>query len=215
MLKKIQEDTELIQNTLNGNPQAQELLYEKYKNSVKNFLKRKYSVYYDLDDDVSEIMIKVFMNLENYDSSKAKFRSWVFTIAKNHMVDKWRNNTITLTGSNTNCVISYSTTTSGDIAGESSFITSSNTGAVEITNNGYTTTNCSSADYEFENCSTINFVSDQIAPEDYTLLDMKYVQGYSYNEIGSEFNLSSNTVSNKVNYIKSKLKKNNPEIIYE
>jgi len=215
MLKKIQEDTELIQNTLNGNSQAQEILYEKYKKSVKNFLKRKYSVYYDLDDDVSEIMIKVIMNLENYDSSKAKFRSWVFSIAKNHMVDKWRNNSITLTGSNTNCVISYSTTTTADVASNSSFITSNNAGSLEIGNNGYTTTNCSSADYEFENCSTINFVSDQLTPQDFTLLDMKYAQGYSYDEIGSEFNLSSNTISNKVNYIKTKLKKNNPEIIYD
>lgn len=214
MIKKVQEDIEVIQNILNGNQQAQEILYEKYKLSVTNFLKRKYSVYYDLDDDVSEIMIKVFMNLENYDKTKSKFRSWVFTIAKNHMVDKWRNNSITLTGTNTNCVISYSTTTTGDISGNSSFITSSNTGAIDI-NNNFTTTNCCSADYEFENCSSINFISDQLTPQDFTLLDMKYAQGYSYNEIGSEFNLSSNTVSNKVNYIKTKLKKNNPEIIYE
>lgn len=200
---------------MNGSPQAQEILYEKYKKSVKNFLKKTYSVYYDLDDDVSEIMIKVFMNLHTYDQTKSKFRSWVFSIAKNHMVDKWRSTTISLTGSNTNCVFSYSTTTSAEIANSSgSYITSSNTGIID-TGGSFTTTNCDSADYEFENCSTINFVSDQLTPQDYTLLDMKYVQGYNYCEIGDEFNVSSNTVSNRVNYIKTKLKKNNPEIIYE
>jgi len=199
---------ELIQNTLSGIPQAQEILYEKYKKSVRNFLKKKYSVCYDLDDDVSEIMIKVFMNLENYDNTKSKFRSWVFSIAKNHMVDKWRNNTISLTGSNTNCVISYSTDTI-DISNNGSYATS-NTAFLEGSS---FITNCCSADYGFENCSSINLILDQITPQDYTLLDMKYMQGYNYCEIGSEFNVSSNTISNRVNYIKTKLKKNNPDIM--
>lgn len=198
---------------MNGNTQAQGILYNKYKKSVKNFLKRTYSIYNDLDDDVSEIMIKVFMNLQNYDQTKSKFRSWVFSIAKNHMIDKWRNNTITLTGSNTNCVISYTTTVAGtDVSNNSGYITSCNSDVIDFGGNSYTTNSCS-ADYDFENCSSINFISDQLTPEDFTLLDMKYVQGYSYNEIGSEFNVTSTTISNKVNYIKTKLKKNNPEII--
>jgi len=202
---------ELIQNTLNGSPQAQEILYDKYKKSVRNFLKNKYSVYYDLDDDVAEIMIKVFIKLNTFDSTKSKFRSWVFSIAKNHMVDKWRNNTLSLTGgSNSNCVFSYSTT-GLEIGGDSTFLTTTSTAALDV-GGTFTTSNTCSADFDFENCSSINFITDQITPQDYTLLDMKYVQGYNYNEIGSEFNVSSNTISNRVNYIKTKLKKNNPEM---
>ena len=201
---------ELIQSILNGSPQAQEILYEKYKKSVRNFLKNKYSIYYDLDDDVSEIMIKVFMKLNTFDSSKSKFRSWVFSIAKNHMVDKWRNNTISLTGgSNSNCVFSYSTT-GAEIDGDNTFPNTISTTTLDI--GGTFTTNCCSADFDFENCSSINFITNPITPQDYTLLDMKYVQGYDYKEIGSEFNVSSNTISNRVNYIKTKLKKNNPEM---
>jgi len=202
---------ELIQNTLNGSPQAQEILYDKYKKSVRNFLKNKYSVYYDLDDDVAEIMIKVFIKLNTFDSTKSKFRSWVFSIAKNHMVDKWRNNTLSLTGgSNSNCVFSYSTT-GPEIGGDSTFLTTTSTAALDV-GGTFTTSNTCSADFDFENCSSINFITDQITPQDYTLLDMKYVQCYNYNEIGSEFNVSSNTISNRVNYIKTKLKKNNPEM---
>lgn len=196
---------------MNGNPRAQEVLYEKYKKNVKNFLKNKYSAHYDLDDDVSEIMIKVFMNLEKYDSTKSKFRSWVFSIAKNYMVDKWRNSNNTIT-STTGITCSASTDVNYESSG-SYFITSSNTGAI-TTNTTFTTSNCS-ADFDFENCSSINYISRQLSPQDYTLLEMKYIQGYNYNEIGNEFNLTSSTVSNRVNYIKTKLKKNNPEIIYE
>lgn len=199
---------------MNGNLQAEGILYEKYKNSVKNFLKKKYSTYADLDDDISEIMIKVFMNLKNYDSTKSKFRSWVFTIAKNHMVDKWRNNTITLTGNSSGVITVSADANTFNLSDSGGYITSTSTTAINGNTGTFTTSNCS-ADYDFENCSSINFVSNQLSAEDFTLLDMKYVQGYSYNEIGSEFNVTSSTISNKVNYIKTKLKKNNPEIIYE
>ena len=211
MTKKVQEDIELIQSILDGNQQAQGILYEKYKKSVKNFLKNKYSQYADLDDDVSEIMIKVFMNLQNFDNTKSKFRTWVFTIAKNHMVDKWRNGTITLTGNSSIITVSTDGTTGVDISSSGGY-TTSNTATLNMNCSSFTT--CC-AGLEFENCNTVNYVSDQLSPQDFTMLDMKYVQGYSYNEIGSEFNVTSSTISNKVNYIKTKLKKNNPEIIYE
>lgn len=208
---KIQEDTELIQNILNDNPQAQKTLYEKYSKLVKYFLIKKYPTCSDYDDDISEIMIKVFTKLKSFDINKSKFKSWVFGIAKNHMIDKWRSDTITLTGSNTNHTFSYSTTATDTTSG---YITSNNIGTIDINNCSYTTNTCG-ADYDFENCSSISYIADQLTPQDYTLLDMKYIQGYNYAEIGIEFNVTSSTISNRVNYIKTKLKKNNPEIIYK
>jgi RNA polymerase sigma factor (sigma-70 family) len=194
---------------LKGNPKAQEILYNKYKIIVKNFIKSKYSNINDIDDDVSEIMIKVIMNLESFDVNKSKFKSWVFSIAKNYMIDKWRNNSITLTGNNTNCVISYTT---GD-----SYYDNISTSYINATSDMFTNSTSinNTADYDFENCSSISYITNQLTPQDYTLLNMKYIQGYNYNEIGCEFNLTSSTISNRINYIKTKLKKDNPEIIYE
>lgn len=206
-----QEDTALIQNILNGSPQAQEKLYNKYKKSVKNFLKGKYSLYYDLDDDVSEIMIKVFMNLNTFDSTKSKFRSWVFSIAKNYMIDKWRSKSCTATLSAGNPTYTSSVDCQGIAVNNSGFITASNVNNMAFVSNG----TCTSCNSEFENCSSINYISTQLSPTDFTLLDMKYVLGYNYNEIGKEFNLTSSTISNRINYIKTKLKKNNAEIIYD
>ena len=203
---KTQTDTELIQRIIAGEPRAQEMLYEKYTKSVKNYLKNKYSAYYDLDDDVSEIMIKVFTKLETYDKTKSKFRSWVYTIANNHVIDKWRGScVVTLNAESLNFSTSADT---NSISSSNGYLTSNNTELKQQ----QTFTSCNT---DFENCSTINFVSDQLTPQDYTLLDMKYMQGYNYCEIGSEFNVTSSTISNRVNYIKTKLKKNNPEIIYE
>jgi len=193
---------------LRGDPRAQEILYEKYTKSVKNFLKNKYSLYYDLDDDVAEIMIKVFTKLESFDETKSKFRSWVFSITKNHVIDKWRTNSSICVDNNSNLNISTTADTL-NISSNNIYLTSNN--ADVKVNAGF----MSCCNTDFENCSSINYISGQLTPQDFTFLDMKYVQGYDYNEIGTEFNVTSSTISNRVNYIKTKLKKNNPEIIYE
>jgi RNA polymerase sigma factor (sigma-70 family) len=207
MIIKEQEDTILIQNILDGNQIAQKTLYEKYKRIVKNFIKIKYSIIYDLDDDVSEIMIKIFLNLKEFNQTKSKFKSWVFSITNNYMIDKWRCNTISLTSLDNPLTISDNCIDLSDNYNE--IITTNNIALVA--NCSYTLSNVT----DFENCNSIDYISNQLSPVDYTLLDMKYVQGYKYCEIGKEFNLTSNTISNRVNYIKTKLKKNNSKIICE
>lgn len=197
-----QKDTVLIQNILNGSQIAEEILYKKYKKCVRDFLIKNYSNNLDLDDDVSEIMIKIFMNLSLFDSNKSKFKSWIFSIAKNYMIDKWRSNADTL-------IINLDTLSSTISVDNNSSISWENYNYDNSTTNLYSTNNI-----DFENCSSINYISSQISPQDYTLLDMKYVQGYDYCEIGNEFNLTSTTISNRVNYIKTKIKINNPELIY-
>jgi DNA-directed RNA polymerase specialized sigma24 family protein len=63
--------------------------------------------------------------------------------------------------------------------------------------------------------SSINYISSQISEDDFKYLNLKYIEGYNYSEIGDFFNVTSSTVSNRVNYIKTKLKKNNKEIIFD
>jgi RNA polymerase sigma-70 factor (ECF subfamily) len=196
------DDTILIQETINGNQGAQKILYDKYKKIVKDYLRNKYRQHIDIEDDISEIMINVFLNLSSFDESKSKFKTWVLFVARNHMIDKWRSNSITLTSFN-----------SGEISTDS--VTCTNfeyESSITLTNSlSYSSTNTAN----FENNNSLNYLSSQISPSEYMMLDMKYLQGFNYDEIGKEFNLTSSTVSNKVNYIKTKLKKNYSEIFEE
>ena len=89
MKNKIIEDILTIQNILNGDKLAENTLYNKYKSIVENYIKTKYSSSYN-EDNVSDIMIKIFANLAKFDSKKSKFSSWVLNITKNHMIDVWR-----------------------------------------------------------------------------------------------------------------------------
>jgi len=177
---------------LNGNQIAEKTLYEKYKKIVRDFIFSKYSTYYDIDDDVSEILIKIFLNIKIFDSSKSKFKTWVITITKNYMIDKWRCNTSESSNTVMCTLNNYNNQTTTD------------------SNISFTSSN-STSNFEYNN--TVTYLSTQLSPIDYTLLNMKYIQGYSYDEIGREFQISSSTVSNKINYIKTKLKKNIPEDI--
>lgn len=190
----------LIQEILNGSKEAENKFYSICYKHVEDYMKYNYSSIYDVEDDISEILIKLFANLFKYNSELSQFKSWVNNITKNHMIDKWRASGTTVT------------TSLSDMDVNSGFTNSSaNTTAIDVsfavsttTNNlGITTNICGS----YEVNDTVNYITSELSSCDYTLLNMKYVQGYSYDEIGCEFNLSSSTVSNKVNYIKSKIKK--------
>lgn len=194
-----QEDIGLIQNILDGDKRAEEKLYERYKKIIEDYLKSKYPNNQYLDDDVSEILIKIFTSLPSYDMGKSKFKSWVFTVAKNHMIDKSRTfdifcGSLTLDGGGDAVTVSNS----GEFTTSDAVNWNQDDQNIYYANGTY--------DTEFEMCDTINHISNQIESCDFTFLNMKYSEGYNYNEIGVEFNMTSNTISNRVNYVKSKLK---------
>lgn len=215
-----QEDILLIQGVLNKDSDSQNKLYDKYTSYVRNFLRKNYTTYYDLDDDVSEILIKIFLGLHTFNKDKSSFTSWVCTIAKNHMIDKWRSNDISyvltnnISGNYITSSVSYKDDNLISFDGTSTIddstatITTNTSTYDDITY--FTSNNSTSCDYEMNNMAL--YVTSELSSDDCTFLHMKYVYGYNYCEIGDEFNISSTTASNRVNYIKNKLKKHAAEI---
>lgn len=175
-------DMILIKGILMHNKQMQNDFYLKYSDLVAKFLKVKYGNVVDIEDVVSETLIKVFNNLNKYNPERGSVKTWIYNIAKNHLIDKLRRE----------CNKSYMNIHDVDVSSLSVKIGNSN---------------------EFDSCDMLEYVSNTIDNCDYTLLNMKYNLGYNYCEIGEEFNITSSTVSNKINYIKSKLKKNKEIII--
>jgi len=198
MIKNGESDEDVINNILSNNDvESYNTLYRKYKKIIKSFILKKYSNYYEIDDDVSEILIKIFTNLQSYDSEKSKFLSWVYTVARNYLIDKWR-------CSKNNTLKNHSYNANHTIDNDSDLTT-------YFSSNGVTFTELPSIETSgtmtFENNDSISFMYSNMSMSDTTLLNMKYIDGYTYDEIGMEFNMSSTTVCNKVNYVKSKLKK--------
>lgn len=183
MFEQSQDDLFLVNYVKKGDRLSEESLYDKYKEIVHDYLVIKYPNNLQIDDDVSEILIKVFTSISTYNPDKSKFKTWVISIAKNYMIDKSRK-------SKYNSVIEYNS-------------------------DCYVSSTYSEESHVFSE-SALSVISDKLNVTDYTLLDMHYEQGYTYCEIGSVFNVTSSTVSNRVNYIKSKLKDSiSKEIIFD
>lgn len=192
---------------MNGSQTDEKTLYNKYRKIIKDYILSKNSINNDIEDDVSDILIKIFDKLNNFDSNKSKFKSWVISITKNHLIDKWRCSTATTTQFS----LDHTTFTSS----QNIMVNNQQALTNAFDYKGVTFTNTSSTTCNLDYCSAITYISTQLSPTDFSLLNMKYMQGYNYDEIGREFQLTSSTVSNKINYIKTKLKKSMPEDIFD
>lgn len=193
----------LIAEILCGNKKAEEQLYLIYKPKLSRLLKKKFPYNNDHDDDVSEILIKIFESIKNYDSTKSKFSSWVSNITKNYMIDKSRKQKpvyVNFSSFNTN--------------NDSLNYSSENTASMTLTMSSCSSINFvepqsfSNNPYEdLEINDSLNFISNRIGVSEFSMLSLKYKDGYDYKEIGSEFNMKDSQVSNRINYTRSKLQK--------
>ncbi|MFW5847327.1 MAG: RNA polymerase sigma factor [bacterium] len=80
----------LIKKTLEGDQKSEKELYNKCNVIVTDYIKSKYGNYSDIEDDVIEIVSKIFIKLNSFKNTKSKFKTWIITITRNHLIDKWR-----------------------------------------------------------------------------------------------------------------------------
>jgi len=85
----MEEDYLLIKKYLDGDQASLKMLIDKHTPSIYNFTSRFVGVD-QAKDTTQEIFIKVWKNLKNFDVSKAQFKTWIFTIARNTITDYLR-----------------------------------------------------------------------------------------------------------------------------
>ena len=82
-------DEELVSNlNKTGDVKFFEILMDRYKNNIHNFILRYISSREDSEDLTQEIFVKVFFKISSFDNSKASFKTWLFTITKNSIYNK-------------------------------------------------------------------------------------------------------------------------------
>ncbi len=82
-------DEEIIILYKNGDEEAFKILITRYTTPLYNFTARLTNKN-DASDIVQEIFIKAWKNIKRFDSLKASFKTWIFTIAKNTITDFFR-----------------------------------------------------------------------------------------------------------------------------
>ncbi|MFP4082716.1 MAG: RNA polymerase sigma factor [Candidatus Aminicenantes bacterium] len=83
------EDKELIQRTLKGEKEAFEMIIQKYQNPLLNYIGRMVGERELALDFTQEVFVKTYSSLHSF-KPRYKFRTWLFKIASNHVIDYWR-----------------------------------------------------------------------------------------------------------------------------
>lgn len=65
-------------------------LYNNYFPRIYNYVHYRISDFHAADDIISQIFEKVFFRFNYYQSEKASFSTWLFTIARNTIIDYYR-----------------------------------------------------------------------------------------------------------------------------
>ena len=89
MSKKLQTDSELIIEILNGSQAAMEILVRRHYESVFAYVYRQTGDYHAALDVTQDIFIKMMKGLSTY-REREKFKSWLFRIAVNCCRDSFR-----------------------------------------------------------------------------------------------------------------------------
>lgn len=65
-------------------------IYEDYSLKVRNFILSKVNDFNLAEDLTSDVFLKVYKNIDKFDSKKSSMSTWIFTIARNTLIDYYR-----------------------------------------------------------------------------------------------------------------------------
>ena len=82
-----EDDYQLIRQILNGNKKSLDTLVKKHQEYIFNVALKVVSNVEDAEDVTQEILIKVLSNLSKYDPKKARFRTWLYRMTFNHILN--------------------------------------------------------------------------------------------------------------------------------
>jgi len=83
------EDNKLIERTLRGEKRAFEMIIKKYQQPLFNYIGRLVGQRELALDFTQEVFIKTYASLSSF-NPRYKFRTWLFKIASNLIIDYWR-----------------------------------------------------------------------------------------------------------------------------
>lgn len=68
-------------------------LYQEHKDKLFNYLMVRLSFNKLLAEDLlMDVTLKAYENFHKFDPDKGSFKTWIFTLAHNHLVNYWRDN---------------------------------------------------------------------------------------------------------------------------
>jgi RNA polymerase sigma factor (sigma-70 family) len=82
-----EKDLQLVEAHLSGDKKAFDLIFKRHKKGLYFFLLRKIKNPVIAEDLVMESFVKVFENLDKFNNQGSAFSTWLYRVAHNHMLD--------------------------------------------------------------------------------------------------------------------------------
>ena len=80
----------LVDQAKSGDPQAFARLYDAYVERVSRYVYFRISEESDMEDLVSQVFLKAWENLHRFKPGSSPFIAWLYTIARNLVIDHYR-----------------------------------------------------------------------------------------------------------------------------
>ena len=84
------EEARLVNEAKAGNPEAFARLYDAYVERVTRYVYFRVSEAIDTEDLVAQVFLKAWENLDRYKMGTSPFIAWLYTIARNLVIDHYR-----------------------------------------------------------------------------------------------------------------------------
>lgn len=81
------DDLQIIEYILDGKKDYFAQLMNKYHNEIFSFIFNTLGNYQDTEDLVQDVFLKIYSNLKKYNKNKASFRTWMYRISSNEMMN--------------------------------------------------------------------------------------------------------------------------------
>ncbi len=88
-MSSVNEDKDFISKTLKGEKKAFEMIIQKYQQPLLNYVWRTMGEREIALEFTQEVFMKAYYSLDSY-RPQYKFRTWLFKIASNTIIDYWR-----------------------------------------------------------------------------------------------------------------------------
>lgn len=72
-----------------------EKVYEEYRDKILRYILSKVNDYPLSEDICSDVFVKVYEKIDTFDSTKASLSTWIYTIARNKLIDYYRTRRVT------------------------------------------------------------------------------------------------------------------------
>ena len=179
-------DEILVTKVLNGERDAFDILIRKYQGIIYNYIFKMTLSKEDSEDIIQEVFIKAYKNLYKLEN-KEKFYSWLFKVAVNTMNTFFKSKK------------TYNTMEENLLINIKSDTKDTPEGVLEI---------------KEENTELLNKLS-VLNEEEKNALVLKYVQGFSYKEVGQILGIKEETIKTKIFRAKKKLHELNKKKLSE